>query len=505
MNKDFSVKILPVYFWIFMLIFSSLAVLRGFYSANFFMDTLEHIHASWLVSEGKIPYRDFFEHHNPLLWYLFAPFTKLFYRDVNIIYIARFIAISGYLLTLYLIYKLANSYCNNRNCGYLPVLFILCIATLWLDIQNLRPDIFMYIFILTAIYCMFNYIDTLKQKYLCYSYISWIIAFLFLQKAIIYGIGFAVITIWFLYKKKIPFSHFFNALIIPIILLISFFAILYYNDLLKKYYECNFTFNLIVKNNYGNHRTGFLSIFNYQFFFTMLLTTMTFRANDKSIILFTMGIISYLFVIKFAPHPQYYFMTIALFVILIAPTLKSWYKKNNYLYIILSTIFLILSFHNLNRFNDNIKQNISLIDYVIKSTQPSDKLLNGFNAFNLFNPDTDYYWFGFHNIVILADLYTERHFDYNEQIKKYKPKYIFMNSSLMNSSIYDRIAFSNSEWFRNRNGALIKKASKGYKKALNKLVLPKLDYWEIDNDYIKKHYKFINKYDKIELWQRIDN
>ena len=40
-------------------------------------DTLEHIHSSWLVYANFVPYKDFFQHHNPLLWYMFAPFVGL--------------------------------------------------------------------------------------------------------------------------------------------------------------------------------------------------------------------------------------------------------------------------------------------------------------------------------------------------------------------------------------------------------------------------------------------
>lgn len=36
-------------------------------------DEFEHMHASWCVTEGMVPYRDFFEHHTPWLWYLLAP------------------------------------------------------------------------------------------------------------------------------------------------------------------------------------------------------------------------------------------------------------------------------------------------------------------------------------------------------------------------------------------------------------------------------------------------
>ena len=31
-------------------------------------DNVEHIHATWLVAQGKIPYKDFFQHHNPLMF-----------------------------------------------------------------------------------------------------------------------------------------------------------------------------------------------------------------------------------------------------------------------------------------------------------------------------------------------------------------------------------------------------------------------------------------------------
>lgn len=35
------------------------------YSGSGDGDTLEHVHSSWLVWSGKIPYKDFFQHHNP--------------------------------------------------------------------------------------------------------------------------------------------------------------------------------------------------------------------------------------------------------------------------------------------------------------------------------------------------------------------------------------------------------------------------------------------------------
>lgn len=40
-------------------------------------DELEFLRATKWIAEGRVPYRDFWEHHTPLAWILFAPFSKL--------------------------------------------------------------------------------------------------------------------------------------------------------------------------------------------------------------------------------------------------------------------------------------------------------------------------------------------------------------------------------------------------------------------------------------------
>ena len=48
------------------------------YSGSTDGDTLEHVHSSWLIFNKKLPYKDFFQHHNPLLWYVGAPVVGMF-------------------------------------------------------------------------------------------------------------------------------------------------------------------------------------------------------------------------------------------------------------------------------------------------------------------------------------------------------------------------------------------------------------------------------------------
>lgn len=40
-------------------------------------DEIEFFQATSWIGHGRLPYRDFWEHHSPLLWFLFAPFTRL--------------------------------------------------------------------------------------------------------------------------------------------------------------------------------------------------------------------------------------------------------------------------------------------------------------------------------------------------------------------------------------------------------------------------------------------
>src|SRR6185503_953641 len=42
-------------------------------------DELEHTHFAWRMSEGQLPYRDYFDHHTPWLHALLAPLLKRYH------------------------------------------------------------------------------------------------------------------------------------------------------------------------------------------------------------------------------------------------------------------------------------------------------------------------------------------------------------------------------------------------------------------------------------------
>lgn len=40
-------------------------------------DEVEHLHCAWLVSRGQVPFRDFWQHHSPMIYLAFAPLMRL--------------------------------------------------------------------------------------------------------------------------------------------------------------------------------------------------------------------------------------------------------------------------------------------------------------------------------------------------------------------------------------------------------------------------------------------
>lgn len=59
----------------------TLSSLEGLTRLNFDVDEAENLHSAWMVSQGKVPFVDFFQQHEPTLWYVLAPMFWLLPND----------------------------------------------------------------------------------------------------------------------------------------------------------------------------------------------------------------------------------------------------------------------------------------------------------------------------------------------------------------------------------------------------------------------------------------
>ncbi len=71
-------------------------------------DEIEHAHAAWLIHDGAVAFRDFFEHHPPYYWHLLRLYYALFGEDLGVLLWARGWMIATSLLAIWLIYRIGR-------------------------------------------------------------------------------------------------------------------------------------------------------------------------------------------------------------------------------------------------------------------------------------------------------------------------------------------------------------------------------------------------------------
>ncbi len=103
-------------------------------------DEVEHLHAAWLVSQGDLPYRDFGENHNPVLWYALAPLLPATDSPGDAVQAGRVAMAACSLLSLVLAALLARRIGGPRAMFLAPLLLI--VSTYWSVYSvQIRPDV----------------------------------------------------------------------------------------------------------------------------------------------------------------------------------------------------------------------------------------------------------------------------------------------------------------------------------------------------------------------------
>lgn len=488
-------------FYICIAVFACIAGLQIVHSCAFYLDTVEHIHASWLVSEGKIPFVDFFEHHNPLLWYVLAPLTKLFERNIVIIPVVRTIAVLGYFSCIWMVYQISRQIYGKKAAQY-SVLLLFCMFGIWRDIANIRPDIFMYLFFLLSLYWFLKYISDKKLWQLIVSYLCMSISFLFLQKAVILGVGFAIATCYFLYKRQIRSRDFVLAVCCASVPLVAFLGYLWYSHSFGAWFYYNVVFNMNLQEYYEDYNNGGVTHLRWLVVITLLIVARYYRFSKESLPILLCLITTALSFASFSPHPQYFQGYFFLCAILLAPVVY----RVQYAGVIhgLLIVWLVYSFYTLipqERQIEKYDKSYETAAYIIDNTTPQDIVFDlGSQVCNLYNPDAGYYWFGFFNVVIIDTIYNpEKYLDINDLIKKTRPKFICVHDGWTEFT-NDRVMLFHTRWFSQRMNKILVKAGK-HKDLLKNMFYMDDDFWKIDQEWIKQNYI---KNETMNVYERID-
>ncbi|MCM1324625.1 MAG: glycosyltransferase family 39 protein [Acetobacter sp.] len=394
-------------------------------------DNVEHIHSTWLVAYGKIPYKDFFQHHNPMLWFIFAPFIKFSSDALFLLDMAHAIGILGGILTFYIVYKISTRFFAVSSYSTLLSLLILCPPYFYVFCFNYNPDTYMALCYAAGLYYLFSYWENPKLTSLSFAFTAFFLAFLFTQKILMIYAVLGVISVVVFYKEKTSISDIIFALLLPLCGTLLFVAYLYYYDALELYIESNYLFNVRMQDYYGD---GKIDVADYErLICSTILASISilcfFKSSNKYF-----KIIAILFAVElplrcfyFAISP-YYMLPLMIYIVCLNGVLIEYLSKNSILFIY--AILMICFYYavvSVPRYLQLRGKDRSFSTYISQNTTPCDYVLNSYFANqSITTKDPHYYWSMLGHIDIVGDeLGIMPAPNLTELVSQYKPKLVY--------------------------------------------------------------------------------
>jgi len=297
-------------------------------------DEFQHLHVTRQLYHGQIPYRDFFEHHTPFIYFTMTGLYAIFGEGIHILFVARGLMLILTVLILYLTYILGKNL-YNTDTGLFGALFLSYVIMFLEKTLEVRPDVPAVIFWLAALTFMVKGVkdnsSAFSSKRFILSGLMMGISIMFTQKALFALAGMGLSLIWMLCDRRtgIPFrrslkltSIFIGAAAVPMLLTCLFFLV---NRGLWQFINCNFIMNSNWKvkftpYNYIRNLLRQNSFFIIISIFGLIVTTFWIGKRDEVAkgnympVLCTYMLIAGLFIMP-VPYRQYYQLFLPLLAI----------------------------------------------------------------------------------------------------------------------------------------------------------------------------------------------
>ena len=167
-------------------------------------DEIEHLHASWLVGDGAVPFRDFLEHHHPTLYYLYAPLTS--WLDGSPRALVATGRIINLLLFLVMVVALEHFRTGRFRWKEVPWTAPILLGS-WTFVRNaleVRPDPFMNLFCVLGLTSWLLFLRDARGGRALASGVCFAIATAFLQKAAVLCVLLALGSAALALRKHVP-------------------------------------------------------------------------------------------------------------------------------------------------------------------------------------------------------------------------------------------------------------------------------------------------------------
>ncbi len=430
------------------------------------VDEREHLSASYMIFRGLVPYRDFFEHHHPLMWYLFAPLLNIWGNSADIWYVVRGFMLLIVAVTGYYIYKLERVLGLGGKEALAGVMVWLLLPEVLFLGSEFRPDNLMMMFFTAGAAYFFEYLNTRRRWLLQLSFGLLFLSLLSLQKVIILFVPLGVVCLWLLYRREILWKDFVIALLFPLGAAVALLVWLYFIGGLKDYWELNWLLNLKMQIISGLTNGPLIGLWIGGI---VAVGVMCFK-GQRNVRLICLMYLSMLVVLCFYRpwYPHYLLVYYPFLAVIMGFALRGiWRYKYCAVLLLLAlvatggrTVYLVREYRD-NFYRCSVMKRY--LQFILERTTENDVVLNDLDILvgDLRLPAQGYYWFSLGHMAAL----DYRHFkrrqlpNLDEVIKQRRPKIV-----------------ANGFW---RDCSL------------GNVYVPNLDcpLWDkVDKDYLYKHY-----------------
>ena len=164
-------------------------------------DEFQHLHATRSVVHGMVPYRDFFEHHTPFLYYFLAPVYAIVGDNISMLFYSRAIMLLFAGGIIYLVYRLGKMV-YGADTGWIGALFVAYNLMFMDKTIETRPDLPGMVFWLLTLIFFIEGIKCKQRRYYLLTGASIALAILCTPKMLFGGIGLFLATMWLLIDKR---------------------------------------------------------------------------------------------------------------------------------------------------------------------------------------------------------------------------------------------------------------------------------------------------------------
>ena len=415
-----------------------LAFLYNSFTRYLNIDEREHLYSSYMIYNGYEPYRDFFQHHHPLLWYLFAPFLTWFKNSPEIWYVLRgFGAIINFGI-LYFIYKIAFFVGLSKKEALFSSLLYILFEAVWRGGIEFRPDNLALLCFIAGIYYFFCYVRDNNFKRLVVSYILFLLSFMAMQK-IVLSLFVMGNIILFLPRDNKNISLEIWCLIVPLYGILGYVAYLYHIETLKDYFELNWILNLELSI-VGRLYNKFIWVVPILGGIACLWLIKKANYFGKAIIiLFWSQVVS---VLWYAPFIHYLLLIYPFMCILLVYGIKKLLNERAKIVFAMILVmggircgYWIYSYSEVP-----LSSYVDLSNVILTNTNENDEIIPGdIWSGGLRKNALGYYWFGWSIALLDYKLFHRHEFpDINKIIKDKKPKIVANKDAVMLGCLNDK-------------------------------------------------------------------